>query len=262
MERYLADYQRRFAKLPPSIQNTLLRGQQITKRMVANADQALDRWALWEELNEKLVEGSAFAEHVRFADARGLVRIRFLLVEGTVLSTLKVTDHASSNNSLTACLLRGILANDEVVSVLISDEWLASGILPTSSQLLVVERERQPQRLRWFNQRVPMGWSKSDQAPEVFDLKLSRQKLRELRNTSIAHPLESLIDAPTYDDIRDAVDLSRQVARAASLLFLGHASGLDGEMNKRREVVEDFWNVFERGLSHSNELQQAPALDQ
>ncbi len=239
-------------------QDLLDRGASITLGVVANAEIARDAWATWEAFNNRLAEGSALSRAAKWHAPEGLGVIRRALAESAILAILRMSDHPKGNDSLSACLLRGLLANDQVVSTLVSEQWIRRDAPNIPEMILDFELSEQPERINWFKRTVPMGWGKSDFGPENRDLENARKSLLTIRHKVIAHSVDGTFDGPTIDQIRDALAISTKVAMQGSLIFLGHTSVLDSDLDQKTRTNDDVWLYFEAGLvdAHNEWLQQ------
>ncbi len=233
-------------------QELLDRGVSITERAVRNIVSARGTWALWEAFNDRLVEGGALSAALEWHGPPGLAEIRVALAETTVLAILRSSENPQNNDSSSLCLLRGLLANDDVVAALSSEAWISHDkqMLPT---ILHFERSEQPKRIQWFNDRVPLGWGRGYSGADVADLARTRNSLRQIRDKVIAHSSGSGFDAPSIDQVRDALTVTCEIGQRASLIFLGHTSGLDTELFERVRAYDDFWHFFERGLTSAHD---------
>jgi hypothetical protein len=129
----------------------------------------------------------------------------------------------------------------------ITEKWITHGAV-CSPEIIRLELELQPQRIEWFKANVPCGWARGDPPPAEGRLKETRQSLIDVRHRLIAHSLEGEIDMPCYDEVREALRVATQIAEHASLIVLGHTSGLDSSPAASVRSSDNFWDFFERGL--------------
>jgi hypothetical protein len=223
-------------------------GVWIAERLVQNARNAQRYWSLWEAINARLAEGSELSVALNWHAPAGVNEVRQALAEAVILAVLRATDHPQSNDSLSACRLRGILANDEVVALLTSSGWSKQKGETLPEGLLEFERTEQVNRISWFGDHVPSGWGRGYAQPEKGDLAKLRPALREIRNSYLAHSVAGDFDRPTINQVRAAVELTVGIAKVASLIFLGHTSALETDSRQNISKYDEFWHFFERGL--------------
>lgn len=176
------------------------------------------------------------------------------------MATLRISD---SSQSLTGCLLSGLLRNDQLLKVLVTKEWLAGGQVALDADVIVSELENQPKRIEWFNSVVPLDWGPHQFPPADDTLLVSRNKLKVIRDKVIAHTDKGVFTPPTIGQIRAALIVATEVAKIASLIFLGHTSDLDKDLTDRKRMLDEFWHYFERGVvaTHEAWLDQKSKLD-
>lgn len=236
---------------PARVRGVLDRGVAISEAIVVNARLARQYWAVWEALNNRLEPGRPLPQALAWHAPAGLGIVRRALAESTIMSVLRVSEGPKSDR-LSACLLSGLLGNEAVADILVSEEWIRRGsdVLP---EIIRIELEEQPRRIEWFKANVPCGWGRGYAPPSEGNLKETRDSLREVRDTWIAHSLDREIDRPSYDKIREALRVASEIAEQASLIFLGHTSGLDADPTDSVRLFDQVWELFERGLVSSHE---------
>lgn len=234
----------------PDVHEIIERGVAMTNRVVENARAARRYWASWEACNDRLKEGSSMRDALRWHTPSGFGEIRDATATAAILATLRVSEHPQRNTQ-SACAISGILWNEAAVEVLTSHDWWDRTAI--ASAIVEYEITQQPKRIEWFRRHVPVGWGKGDVAPEESDLAVSRQSLRKLRDSSIAHSLDREWDAPTIKMIRESVALALEIAKQSSLIFLGHTSGLSEDFSVSTRRADQFWQCFEQGLVAQHE---------
>jgi hypothetical protein len=264
MDTKLKKYNDWFDGLPQRTRQQLDRGEEIAIAMVDNARKATNYWAVWEALNDRLATGRRLPKVLQdWSAPGGTSEVRSSLVESTILATLRVSENPqNSDESLSACLLCGMLWDEKLVEILCTDEWIAGGVVEPTDFVINFERVRQPKSIDWFKENVPLGWGKNMSRPTNNSLVESRENLREVRNR-IAHSLRGDFDRPTIDQIREAVALAVKISQEASLIFLGHTSGLETDLTDRKRKLDDVWHYFESGFvsAHDEWLDQKKRLE-
>lgn len=228
-------------------QEILDRCERATNRIVNNVRLAQSRWGLWEAVNDRLSESGELQSLLKWHTPDGFSDVRSALAEAAILAILRTSENPASDR-LTACTLRGVLANDNIVPLLVTDGWLSHGKPDLLPLILQCERERQPERIQWFQDNVPLGWAKGDARPLAGNLLETREWLRHIRDRMIAHSLDGAFDRPTVNQVRAALVTASEIAQKASLIFLGHTSGLDLNLHTKVRAYDDYWHWFESGL--------------
>lgn len=220
----------------------------IVERLVQNARDAQRYWSLWEALNNRLTTGTKLSEALAWHVPKGLGDVRRAMVEAAIHAVLRATENPRGDDSLSACRLTSVLGNEDVLAALTSADWSPNEGSKLPSGLREYEQTQQLIRISWFIDHVPAGWGRGYSPPEKGDLSRLRSALRDVRNRHLAHSVAGRFDAPLVDDIRAAVALTVEIAQVASLIFLGHTSGL--EVDERENVArnDEFWHYFECGL--------------
>ena len=244
------------AKVGEPARSCVLRGVEVAEAVVANAHQAIRYWAIWESLNARLEPSSPMRSLIEAHDPPGLAPIRQALGEAAILATLRVSDNPKNDGPLSVCLLSGLLHNENVVEVLTSVEWITDGHTSLERMIHEAEYTAQPARIEWIKERVPQGWGKPSWPPENDELNRARNALKTFRDKRIAHTDRDLVDAPTVDELRQALKITQQVAEMTSLVFLGSTSALHCDSSEWTRQYDGFWHYFERGLS---DPQQPPS---
>jgi hypothetical protein len=232
---------------PSAVREMLGRGVATTQIIVANAMLARQYWALWEALNDRLEPGRPLPEALAWYAPPGLGTVRRALVEATILAGLRVSEGPGEDRQ-SACVLCSLLWNEDVTKVLVSENWIMHGKAVCAPEIISLELKNQPKRIEWFKSNVPCGWARGDPPPADGKLKETRGSLKDIRDKLIAHSLEGEIDMPCYDEVREALRVATQIAEKASLIFLGHTSGLDASLVGSVRSSDKLWDLFERGL--------------
>jgi hypothetical protein len=232
----------------PQVQACLDRGVEIAEAMVRNARQAQQYWALWEALNKRLEPEKALRKAMEWHTPAGFADIRRAVGESAILATLRVSDNPKNNDTLTACLLVGLLRNEPVVEVLNSPQWFGRRGLAAGSLIVRHEVAEQPKRIAWLTDRVPLNWGPKAFPPDQNELALARNALKDIRDKVIAHTDAGHVEFPTVDEIRSAVRTTTEVARTAALIFLGSTGGVHSSIENAAREYDDFWHFFESGL--------------
>lgn len=240
-------HQQWLESIPPEDRKLLERGKNIATQVVANARDARKFWDVWESLNNRLAPEKPLAQALAWYSPRDLGPIRRAVAEATVLAVLRISDHPKSETA-TACNLAGLLRNERVFELVTHDLWLSGGTLELDSWVLDIEREKQPERISQFLDRVPHGWAKADSLPDDDALHRSRVVLKGMRDKIIAHSDLSKVSLPKVDEVRQALFTSVEIAQLGSLIFLGTTSGLD-VIDNDATPSGDVWHYFEKGLS-------------
>ena len=235
------------SKFGPDLVQLLEQGVWITDRMVQNVREAQRFWMLRESLRARLETEARLQAAIKWQYPAGLDTVQWALLKAAVLAVLRVSDRPNRrSDSASACRLCGMLWNEELATALSSMAWVARRT-GTGSPLLEAERFAQQARIAWFRANVPCGWDRGDQRPAEGRLAESRDALREFRNFVVAHSTLDPYHVPTGEEIADAISIARDVALSASLIFLGHTSGLmDGV--ETSTGAEDVWHYLQLGI--------------
>jgi hypothetical protein len=249
----------------PQVQACLNRGAAIAEAMVRNARQAQQYWALWEALNTRLEPDKPLRKALEWHPPAGFAEIRRTLGDAAILATLRVSDNPKNNDALTACLLIGLLHNEDVVEVLNTPAWIGRRCLASDSFIVQFEIAEQPKRIAWLADRVPLKWGTKSFPPDNDELATARATLKDIRDKVIAHTDAGHVDVPTIEEIRHAVRISAEVARTAALIFLGSTGGLHSGVDEATRQYDDFWHFFENGLvathtAHENAVREMDKL--
>lgn len=237
------------ATIGDDVLSCLDRGIEISNALVLNARVAEQYWALWEALNKRLEPNRPLRKAAEWAAPAGFGVLRRSLGESAILAALRVSDNPSST-SLSACVLAGLLHNENVTKVLTSETWFTRKGLTSDHLIVQSEVGFQPKRINWFVDRVPAAWGPREFPPDNDELRRARISLKAFRDKRIAHTDSNFAEAagPTIDDIRAAVRLTKQVALHASLIFLGSTSGAHSKLDETAADMDPLWSYLERGM--------------
>jgi hypothetical protein len=235
-----------------SEEEILTRARNITERMVANIRDAGRFIAVREGFRDLVREPGALTEALSWHTPLGLDEVMRSLAISTILSILRVSENPTSNNSMSGCLLVGVLNNEQIVPLLI-DGRRRKRTEDTPDRIFDYEREQQPQRIAEFKSLVPLGWGRPHFPPTDDRLDRARNSLREIRDRAIAHSDARAVIAPDADQIRAGFEITRHITELASLIFLGNTSGLGSNAANENMQKKNIWTFFKDGLVSAHE---------
>jgi hypothetical protein len=227
--------------VPPTLHELQADALFTLDRLREEVNIAMEHWTIFESANGYPTEGrrgSLFTKVNSHNEAWGIIKIRQLAVNDTILALSRLTDHYDTRR---AADRRSLGRVEYFLKSRGCEAFLASEATWADGKRLVSD----------LFPKV-LSRLKSGQNPSSRDVVWLRKLLRELRNSNLAHAIDrGGGDLPNLYDIRDGIVLTADLVRNLSLLI--------GGLNWDPRIVwrisfckaNRFWDRYEQGFQIS-----------